>query len=216
MGAAGKHPSKREIVIILQRNVRPPPAPLESEDEETALPLTANHHQWLEQAQEALEEKLMADASACTAPYVAASPDPSSDLDVAIAEEPDESAGPDTTIRQTLSGELASRFVASSCIPGSSAASSVTFSYQPPTVATSHVQLSMTREQLNQSYGRGLHLMEALNWVNGSCLGSEKAATSGALKTPLKSDTQLDRLSAKSQFSLDTHVQDNPIIDDAT
>jgi len=171
MGAEGKHLSKTEILIILQSNVRPPPAPPESEDEETALPLTANHHQWLEQAQEALEEKLMADASACTAPYVAASPDPSSDSDVAIAEEPDESAGPDTTIRQTLSGELASRFVGSSSIHGSSAASSDTFSYQPPTVATNdgkHVQRAMTHEQLNKCYGRGLHLMEALNWVVGS------------------------------------------------
>ena len=228
-----KYLSKKEVLQlireVLQTNVGPPPAPPESEDEERELPLTSNHHQWLEQVQDALEEKFMADpsaqassstvaaASSSTAPDDAASADSSSDLEVAM--EPDESAGPETTIRCTLlSGELSSRFVASSEILGSSAASRVTVSLQPPTEPTvigniGRVQRTMTREQLNNSYGLGLQLIEAIGWREGSGLGTSRAATAGALKNPLKSDTQLDRLSAKKHFSLDTYVQDNPIVD---
>ena len=231
MGAAGKNLSNKDvlqlIMDVLETNVGPAPAPPESEDEERELLLTSTHHQWLEQVQDALEEKLMADpsaqassstvaaASSSTAPDDAASSDSSSDLEVAM--EPDESAGPETTIRCKLSGELASRFVASSEILGSSAPSDVTVSYQPPIEPTvigdgKHVQRTMTREHLNNSYGLGLQLVEALGWKEGSTLGTSRAATSGALKTPLQSATQLDRLSAKKHFSLDTYVQDNPIV----
>ena len=241
MGAAGKDTTKpflgfmrrgiidqlRAIREVLQTKVRPPPEPPELEDEEGIVPLTSNHLQWLEQAQEALNENLMPDAStqasssivpaaasSSTVPDDAVSSDSNSDLEVAIAEEPDDSAGPETTNQPGLSRELASRFVASKDItPGSSGASSVTFSYQPHNAVTSaaeHVSRPMSTKKLKKTYGVGLKLVEAVGWVPGGGLGSSRAATS--LETPLKSLTQLDQLTAKSCFSLDTYVQDHRTI----
>ena len=70
----------------------------------------------------------------------------------------------------------------------------------------------MSREELVRTYGMGLTLVEAVGWVGGG-LGSSTAATS--LETPLMSRTQLDQLTAKTLFSLDTLAQDHALVAEA-
>jgi len=70
----------------------------------------------------------------------------------------------------------------------------------------------MSREELFQSYGFGLTLVENHGWVGGG-LGSLTAAA--PLKTPLRSRTQLDQLLAKRLFSLDTWTQDHALVAEA-